>query len=271
MMQSRHRTDLGVLAHETGHWPAPPAKMREQLARRRPKMIIAMLLGAARWSRAREAAAIAVWPMRRAAVVGPQEMIRRTLIAMCASRRKRRPAPGEILTATGQSARACTRPSSGSPMRACSPHAAPTLFAVASDARRPASPRCRNSRVRALLGQERRPGFTTPPRYGARRRFRLHGAAGTVYRRYPCRTPACLRVTRTPSRLICTAICAARWRRSRPWTKLQPLLSSLRAVPAERCRSERPAPRFRKSGLHLGNRAADLRQRAAQIAVQISR
>src|SRR3954451_8300341 len=77
---------IGVLAHETGHLAGGHlAKLREQLATAQTQMIIAMLLGAG---------AIAVGSTRSssagnnglanagaAAIAGPQEMIRRSLLS----------------------------------------------------------------------------------------------------------------------------------------------------------------------------------------------
>src|SRR5213076_1966845 len=88
MMQSDTPNQIiGVLAHETGHLAGGHlAKLREQLAQAQTQMIIAMLLGAG---------AIAVGSTRSsssagnnglanagaAAIAGPQEMIRRTLLS----------------------------------------------------------------------------------------------------------------------------------------------------------------------------------------------
>src|ERR1700732_1274896 len=75
---------IGVLAHETGHLAGGHlAKMREQLAQAQTQMIIAMLLGAgamiagSRGGNSNGGLANA----GAAAVAGPQEMIRRTLIS----------------------------------------------------------------------------------------------------------------------------------------------------------------------------------------------
>src|SRR5438045_8019865 len=85
MLQSEtpHQT-IGVLAHETGHLAGGHlAKMREQMSRAQTQMIIAMLLGAgasvagSRGGNSNGGLANA----GAAAVAGPQEMIRRTLIS----------------------------------------------------------------------------------------------------------------------------------------------------------------------------------------------
>src|SRR5436309_7588772 len=75
---------IGVMAHETGHLAGGHlAKMREQMAQAQTQMIIAMLLGAG----AMVAGARSSNPgnglanVGAAAVAGPQEMIRRTLLS----------------------------------------------------------------------------------------------------------------------------------------------------------------------------------------------
>jgi predicted Zn-dependent protease len=100
---------IGVLAHETGHLAGGHlAKMREQLAQAQTQMIIAMLLGAgamvagARSGNSNSGLANA----GAAAVAGPQEMIRRTLIAYVRQQEENADRAGvKFLTATGQSAR----------------------------------------------------------------------------------------------------------------------------------------------------------------------
>src|SRR3982074_2207523 len=85
MMQSETPNQIiGVLAHETGHLAGGHlAKMREQMARAQTQMIIAMLLGAgamvagSRGGNSNSGLANA----GAAAIAGPQEMIRRTLIS----------------------------------------------------------------------------------------------------------------------------------------------------------------------------------------------
>jgi predicted Zn-dependent protease len=100
---------IGVLAHETGHLAGGHlAKLREQLARAQTQMIIAMLLGAgamvagARSGNGNNGLANA----GAAAVAGPQEMIRRTLISYQRQQEENADRAGvKFLTATGQSAR----------------------------------------------------------------------------------------------------------------------------------------------------------------------
>src|SRR5246500_195 len=100
---------IGVLAHETGHLAGGHlAKMREQLAQAQTQMIIAMLLGAgamvagARSGNSNNGLANA----GAAAVAGPQEMIRRTLISYQRQQEENADRAGvKFLTATGQSAK----------------------------------------------------------------------------------------------------------------------------------------------------------------------
>ena len=100
---------IGVLAHETGHLAGGHlSKLREQLAAAQTQMIIAMLLGAG---------AIAAGSTQRsstgnnglanagaAALAGPQEMIRRTLLSYQRQQEENADRAGvKFLTATGQS------------------------------------------------------------------------------------------------------------------------------------------------------------------------
>src|SRR5256885_1428675 len=101
---------IGVLAHETGHLAGGHlSKLREQLANAQTQMIIAMLLGAG---------AIAVGSTRSsssagnnglanagaAAIAGPQEMIRRTLLSYQRQQEENADRAGvKFLTATQQS------------------------------------------------------------------------------------------------------------------------------------------------------------------------
>lgn len=101
---------IGVLAHETGHLAGGHlSKLREQLATAQTQMIIAMLLGAG---------AIAVGSTRgsnsagnnglanagAAAIAGPQEMIRRTLLSYQRQQEENADRAGvKFLTATQQS------------------------------------------------------------------------------------------------------------------------------------------------------------------------
>jgi predicted Zn-dependent protease len=110
MMQSENPNQIiGVLAHETGHLAGGHlAKLREQLAQAQTQMIIAMLLGAgamvagARSSNSNNGLANA----GAAAIAGPQEMIRRTLISYQRQQEENADRAGvKFLTATGQSAK----------------------------------------------------------------------------------------------------------------------------------------------------------------------
>src|SRR3982074_1258667 len=108
MMQSETPNQIiGVMAHETGHLAGGHlAKMREQLAQAQTQMIIAMLLGAgamvagARGGNSNSGLANA----GAAAIAGPQEMIRRTLISYQRQQEENADRAGvKFLTATGQS------------------------------------------------------------------------------------------------------------------------------------------------------------------------
>jgi predicted Zn-dependent protease len=110
MMQSETPNQIiGVLAHETGHLAGGHlAKMREQMSRAQTQMIIAMLLGAgamvagARSGNSNSGLANA----GAAAVSGPQEMIRRTLISYVRQQEENADRAGvKFLTANGQSAK----------------------------------------------------------------------------------------------------------------------------------------------------------------------
>ena len=108
IMQSETPNQLiGVLAHETGHLAGGHlAKMREQMAQAQTQMIIAMLLGAgamvagARSGNSNSGLANA----GAAAVAGPGEMIRRSLISYQRQQEENADRAGvKFLTATGQS------------------------------------------------------------------------------------------------------------------------------------------------------------------------
>src|SRR5467141_371196 len=110
MMQSDTPNQIiGVLAHETGHLAGGHlSKMREQMAQAQTQMIIAMLLGAgamvagSRSGNSNGGLANA----GAAAVAGPQEMIRRTLISYVRQQEENADRAGvKFLTATGQSAK----------------------------------------------------------------------------------------------------------------------------------------------------------------------
>src|SRR5467141_2852880 len=110
MMQSETPNQIiGVLAHETGHLAGGHLpKMREQMAQAQTQMIIAMLLGAgamvagSRSGNSNGGLANA----GAAAVAGPQEMIRRTLISYVRQQEENADRAGvKFLTSTGQSAK----------------------------------------------------------------------------------------------------------------------------------------------------------------------
>jgi predicted Zn-dependent protease len=110
IMQSETPNQLiGVMAHETGHLAGGHlAKLREQLAQAQTQMIIAMLLGAG----ALVAGARSNSPgnglanVGAAAVAGPQEMIRRTLLSYQRQQEENADRAGvKFLAASGQSAK----------------------------------------------------------------------------------------------------------------------------------------------------------------------
>jgi predicted Zn-dependent protease len=109
IMQSETPNQLiGVLAHETGHLAGGHlAKLREELSRAQTQMIIAMLLGAgAMVAGARGGANNGLADAGAAAVVGPQEMIRRSLLSYQRQQEENADRAGvKFLTATGQSAK----------------------------------------------------------------------------------------------------------------------------------------------------------------------
>jgi predicted Zn-dependent protease len=110
MMQSETPNQIiGVLAHETGHLAGGHlAKMREQMSRAQTQMIIAMLLGAgAMVAGARSGNSNSgLTNAGAAAVAGPQEMIRRSLISYVRQQEENADRAGvKFLTASGQSAR----------------------------------------------------------------------------------------------------------------------------------------------------------------------
>jgi predicted Zn-dependent protease len=109
IMQSETPNQLiGVLAHETGHLAGGHlAKLREQLARAQTQMIIAMLLGAgAMVAGVRGGGNSGLADAGAAAVAGPQEMIRRSLLSYQRQQEEQADRAGvKFLTATGQSAK----------------------------------------------------------------------------------------------------------------------------------------------------------------------
>ncbi len=97
---------IGVLAHETGHLAGGHlSKMREQLAQAQTQMIIAMLIGAgAMVAGARSGPGSGLANAGAAAVAGPQEMIKRTLLSYIRQQEENADRAGvKFLTATGQS------------------------------------------------------------------------------------------------------------------------------------------------------------------------
>ncbi|MDH6258915.1 M48 family metalloprotease [Bradyrhizobium sp. BR13661] len=100
---------IGVLAHETGHLAGGHlAKMREQLASAQTQMIIAMLLGAgalaAGASRGSNSGNNGLANAGAAAIAGPQEMIRRSLLSYQRQQEENADRAGvKFLTATQQS------------------------------------------------------------------------------------------------------------------------------------------------------------------------
>ncbi|HEU0085109.1 MAG TPA: M48 family metalloprotease, partial [Bradyrhizobium sp.] len=99
---------IGVLAHETGHLAGGHlSKMREQLAQAQTQMIVAMLLGAgAMIAGARSGPGSGLSNAGAAAISGPQEMIRRSLLSYVRQQEENADRAGvKFLTATGQSAR----------------------------------------------------------------------------------------------------------------------------------------------------------------------
>ena len=99
---------IGVLAHETGHLAGGHlSKMREQLAQAQTQMIIAMLLGAgAMVAGARSGPGSGLTNAGAAAIAGPQEMIRRSLLSYVRQQEENADRAGvKFLSATGQSAK----------------------------------------------------------------------------------------------------------------------------------------------------------------------
>src|SRR5712672_246581 len=109
LMQSETPNQIiGVLAHETGHLAGGHlSKLREQLAQAQTQMIIAMLFGAgAVVAGARSGSNSGLANAGAAAIAGPQEMIRRTLISYVRQQEENADRAGvKFLTATGQSAK----------------------------------------------------------------------------------------------------------------------------------------------------------------------
>lgn len=108
LMQSQTPNQLiGVLAHETGHLAGGHlSKLRTQLAQAQTQMIIAVLLGAGALvagAKSRDAGN-AGSNIGMAALMGPQEMIRRTLLSYQRQQEENADRAGvKFLSATGQS------------------------------------------------------------------------------------------------------------------------------------------------------------------------
>src|SRR6185312_4104799 len=96
---------IGVLAHETGHLAGGHlAKLHQQLAQAQTQMIIAMLLGAGALVAGASRGSTGVADAGAAAVAGPQEMIRRSLLSYQRQQEESADkAGGRSLTETGQS------------------------------------------------------------------------------------------------------------------------------------------------------------------------
>ncbi|MBR0973972.1 MULTISPECIES: M48 family metalloprotease [Bradyrhizobium] len=98
---------IGVLAHETGHLAGGHlSKLREQLANAQTQMIIAMLLGAGAMvaGTTRGAGNNGLANAGAAAIAGPQEMIRRSLLSYQRQQEENADRAGvKFLTATHQS------------------------------------------------------------------------------------------------------------------------------------------------------------------------
>src|ERR1700759_1643143 len=101
---------IGVLAHETGHLAGGHlAKLRQQLANAQTQMIIAMLLGVgaiAAGAASKGTSGSGLSDAGAAAVAGPGEMIRRSLLSYQRQQEENADRAGvKFLTATGQSAK----------------------------------------------------------------------------------------------------------------------------------------------------------------------
>ena len=108
IMQSETPNQLiGVLAHETGHLAGGHlAKLREQLARAQTQMLVAMLLGAGAIiaGASKGTSGVGLSDAGAAAVAGPGEMIRRSLLSYQRQQEENADRAGvKFLTMTGQS------------------------------------------------------------------------------------------------------------------------------------------------------------------------
>jgi predicted Zn-dependent protease len=109
LMQSETPNQIiGVLAHETGHLAGGHlAKLHEQLERAQTQAVIAMLLGAGALAAGAKSGNgnNGLADAGAAAIVGPQEMIRRSLLSYVRGQEENADRAGvKFLTATGQSA-----------------------------------------------------------------------------------------------------------------------------------------------------------------------
>jgi predicted Zn-dependent protease len=110
LMQSETPNQIiGVLAHETGHLAGGHlAKLHEQLERAQTQAVIAMLLGAGALAAGAKSGNgnNGLADAGAAAIVGPQEMIRRSLLSYVRGQEENADRAGvKFLTATGQSAK----------------------------------------------------------------------------------------------------------------------------------------------------------------------
>jgi predicted Zn-dependent protease len=100
---------IGVLAHETGHLAGGHlARLREQLAQAQTQMIIAMLLGVGAIAAGAKSnsSSNGLSNVGAAAISGPQEMIRHSLLSYQRQQEESADRAGvKFLTATGQSAK----------------------------------------------------------------------------------------------------------------------------------------------------------------------
>ena len=96
---------IGVLAHETGHLAGGHlAKIRERLAQAQTQMIIAMLLGAGALVAGASKNSVGLGDAGAAALSGPGEMIRRSLLSYQRQQEESADRAGvKFLTASGQS------------------------------------------------------------------------------------------------------------------------------------------------------------------------
>ena len=99
---------IGVLAHESGHIAGGHlAKMRQEMANAQTQMILATVLGlGAMVAGAKTGAGQAASQIGMAALTGPQEMIRRSLLSYVRAQEEQADKAGvKFLAATGQSAK----------------------------------------------------------------------------------------------------------------------------------------------------------------------